>query len=401
MDKKQKIQELLTKGVENVYPTPEFLETRLNSDEKITLYLGVDPTGSSLHLGHAIVLNKLRQFQELGHKVILLIGSFTAMIGDPDKKALRKPLTREEVLDNCKNYQEQASKILDFGGENPVELKYNSDWFDDMTFKQVIELASNFTVQQMLERDMFDKRYKAGTPIYLHEFFYPLMQGYDSIAMDVDGEVGGNDQVFNMLAGRTLMKAVVGKEKFVIASKLLTDSAGVKMGKTTGNMLKLEETGEEMYGKVMSWSDGMIVNGFELCTDYSMEKVNEIKKELENDKFNPRDLKMKLAYEVVKLYQGEEKAKQAELHFINVFQKKDKPEDIIEVKIGADKMNIIEVLNKTKLVSSNGEARRVIEQGGVSVNETVITDIKHEIDLTSEEEIIIKKGKRHFVKVVV
>ncbi len=220
----EKIKELLTRGVANVYPTSEFLEKELTSGRQLTLFTGYDPTGPSLHIGHGITMLKLRQFQDLGHKIIMLIGDFTAMIGDPtDKSAARTRLTREEVLENCKKYQEQASSILNFSGENPVEVKYNNDWLGKMNFADVLELSSHFTVQQILERDMFEKRVTEEKPIFLHEFLYPLMQGYDSVAMNVDGEVGGNDQTFNMLAGRTLMKEIQHKEKFVLTVKLLAD----------------------------------------------------------------------------------------------------------------------------------------------------------------------------------
>ena len=208
---KDKIKELLTRGVETIYPDRKFLEKRLNSGEQLTLYTGYDPTAPTLHIGHGITMLKLRQFQELGHKIIFLIGDFTGMIGDPtDKTSARQKLTREQVLENAKGYQKQAEAILDFKGKNPVELKYNSEWSDDMTLKDAVELASHFTVQQMLERDMFKKRLKDDKPIHFHEFMYPLLQGHDSVAMDVDGEVGGNDQMFNMMAGRTLMKALKG-----------------------------------------------------------------------------------------------------------------------------------------------------------------------------------------------
>ena len=241
-----KINELLTRGVENIYPKPEFLKERLESGDKLKIYLGIDPTGPTLHLGHVSSMIKLRQFQNLGHQVILLIGSFTAMIGDPtDKMAVRKQLTREQVLQNCKNYLDQASVILNFEGANPAQVKYNDEWLGKLNFHEVIELASHFTVQQMLERDMFEKRINDGKPVHLHEFLYPLMQGYDTVAMDVDGEVGGNDQTFNMLAGRTLLKQMKNKEKFVITTRLLVDSQGSKMGKTTGNMIALADSPEE------------------------------------------------------------------------------------------------------------------------------------------------------------
>lgn len=387
------ISELLNRGVENVYPSKEFLEKQLKSGKQLTLYLGIDPTGPTLHLGHANSLLKLAAFQELGHKVIMLIGSFTAMIGDPtDKLATRQPLTRDQVMENCKRYKEQASSILDFHGSNKAELKFNHKWLDKMNFKEVIDLASNFTVQQMLERDMFENRIKDGKPVGLHEFLYPLMQGYDTVAMDVDGEIGGNDQTFNMLAGRTLMKAMKGKEKFVLTNKLLTDSSGEKMGKTTGNMAPLDATPEDKYGAVMSWSDEMIINGFILCTKVPMGKINEIKSRLDNGE-NPRDAKMELAYAITNIYHDDEETKKAQNNFINTIQKKDVPDQIEEVDLAGQ--TIIEVLVKSKLCSSNSEARRMVEQKGVKINDEVVEGN----DSVVKSGDIVKKGKRFFIKV--
>jgi len=391
---KQKIINLLERRVENIYPNLKFLEDRLNSGEQLTLYLGIDPTGPTLHLGHMIQVLKLAEFQELGHKVILLIGSFTAMIGDPtDKAAVRQPLTREQVVENCKKYQEQASVILKFEGDNPAELKFNNEWLDKMSFQDVVELASHFTVQQMMERDMFEKRIKEGKPVGLHEFLYPLMQGYDTVAMDVDGEIGGNDQTFNMLTGRTLMKAMKNKEKFVLTNKLLVDSTGKKMGKTEGNMARLDDTAEDKYGSVMSWTDGMILNGFELCTQepWNEEVENKLKERMEKE--NPRDLKMELAFAITKIYHGEEGAQKAQEHFVNTIQKKDIPEEIEEFDLAGK--TIIEALVESQLVSSNSEARRLITQKGVKINDVAVDDL--EMKVSSGD--IIKKGKRFFVKI--
>ena len=388
----KKINDLLSRSVENVYPTKKFLEDLLKSGKQLTIYLGIDPTGPSLHLGHANSLMKLAQFQELGHKIIMLIGSFTAMIGDPtDKLATRKPLTREQVLENCQKYKEQASAILKFDGENPAELKFNSDWLDKLNFKEVIDLASNFTVQQMLERDMFDKRMNEGKPIGLHEFLYPLMQGYDSVAMDVDGEVGGNDQTFNMLAGRTMMKAMKNKEKFVVTNKLLTDPTGKKMGKTEGNMVCLDDSAQDKFGKVMSWSDEMIVSAFELCTKESMDKVKEVAKRLKDGE-NPRNLKIELAEAIVAIYHGEEEAQKAKENFINTFSKKETPDEMPEFELSGK--NIVDVLVESKLVSSKSEARRTIEQKGVKVNGTVVG-----VECIVNKEDVVQKGKIHFLKI--
>jgi len=388
----KKIQELLTRGVENIYPTKAFLEKELASGRQLTLYTGYDPTAPTLHIGHGITLLKLRQFQDLGHKVIMLIGDFTGMIGDPtDKGAARKQLTRPEILENCKLYQSQAAAILDFGGSNPVEIKYNSEWLAPLQFADVIELASHVTVQRMIERDMFQKRLQEAKPIYLHEFMYPLMQGYDSVAMNVDGEIGGNDQTFNMLMGRDLIKDIKGKEKFVLTGRLLADDSGKKMGKSEGNMIALSDTPEDMFGKVMRWSDGMIASGFELCTTMAMSEVEKIKKDT---KTNPRDHKLLLAYEITKTFLGEKAAEQGKNHFAAVIQDKEKPADISELKPSA--YDIVTVLVEGKLVTSKAEARRAIEQGGVKVD-----DVKVEaIDLVVKRGSVVQKGKRFFVKVL-
>jgi len=395
---KDKIDNLLTRGVENIYPTKKFLGDKLNSNEKITIYLGIDPTGPFLHIGHAIQLRKLSEFQELGHKIILLIGDFTAMIGDPtDKTATRKQLTNEQVLKNCKNYKRQASKILRFEGENPVELKYNREWLGKLNFEDVLNLSSHFTVQQMIERDMFENRMKDGKPIYLHEFMYPLMQGYDSVAMNIDGELGGNDQTFNMLAGRTLMKQMLNKEKFVLTMKLLEDPTGKKMGKTEGNIIALDEEPNEMFGKVMSWTDGMIIPGLELCTDVTTDEIDTLNDQMKKETVNPRDIKMRLANEIVKQYHNAKAAKTAEEYFINVFKEKKQPDEIPELKI--KNTNIIKILVEAKLCSSKSDARRVIEQKGVKINDVVVEDVNLEVK-KDKNGVIIQKGKRHFIKII-
>ncbi|MDP3793611.1 MAG: tyrosine--tRNA ligase, partial [Candidatus Uhrbacteria bacterium] len=330
-----KIDWFLTHAVEHVYPSREALREKLMSGERISVYLGFDPTGPVLHLGHTITLQKLRELQELGHRIIWLIGDFTAMIGDPtDKSAARQQLTREEVLQNCKNYKQQASKILKFDGPNPVEIKFNNDWLGKMSFKDVVDLASHFTVQQMMKRDMFEKRMVDDKPIFIHEFLYPLMQGYDSVAMDVDLEVCGNDQTFNALAGRTLMKEIKHKEKFVLTTKLLTDSSGKKMSKTEGALITLADSPEDMYGKVMSWSDGMIVPGFEICTDATSKEVDAVRQGLKKGE-NPMTLKRELARRIVAWLIGESAADRAAEHFSKMHQKHEKPEEIPVVRVGA------------------------------------------------------------------
>lgn len=402
---KVKIDELLSRGVENIFPSKEKLEELLLSGKRIRLYGGFDPSAPSLHIGNAVLINKLSQFQALGHEVVFLIGDFTGMIGDPtDKKATRKKLTREEVLANCKTYIQQASAYLKFDGDNPAEIRYNSEWSDKITFKDLIEIASNFTVQQMIIRDMFQERIKEEKPIHLHEFLYPLAQGYDSVALNVDLEVGGNDQMFNMLCGRDLEKAISKKEKFVLTTKLLADDQGKKMGKSEGNAVFLDQTPENIYGAVMSWTDGVIGVGFELATKVSIEEIEEIKTKLKDDTVNPRDLKMRLAFEMVKLVHGEEKAKEAQENFVKVIQNKEMPEEIINFQVSVSKLKLVDLLVEVKLSESKSEARRLIEQGGIKIamdneNFSTASDVNQEVEITAKG-IIIQRGKRQFVKVV-
>jgi len=398
MDQDKKIKQVLTRGVENIYPSRGALEQRLKSGKKIRLYCGYDATSPSLHIGHAITIRKLAQFQDLGHEVVFLLGDFTSMIGDPtDKTAARKKMTRDEVLKNVENYQKQASKILNFSGKNPAKVMYNSKWNDKLSFADLIELASNFTVQQMITRDMFQERMKAKKPIYLHEFLYPLTQAYDSVAMNVDLEVGGNDQTFNMLCGRDLMMATKSKEKFVLTTKLLVDSAGKKMGKTEGNAVNLDDNPDQMFGKIMSWPDELIILGLELCTGVLAEEINQIDQEMTQDKLNPRDAKVKLAREIVAVHYGKDKASLAEKEFNRVFQKKEDPSQMPIHKLSAGEYDILDLLLKTKLAPSKSEARRLIEQAAVKIDNQPVKDWQKKIKVKNG--MIINVGKRRFVKI--
>lgn len=386
-----KIDELLTRGVEKIYPSREALEKVLRSGKKIRLYNGIDPTGPFLHLGHMVVLRKLRQFQNLGHHVILLIGDFTGMIGDPSGKSrARKPMTREQLLTNAKTYKEQASKILDFEGKNPVEIKYNSEWLDKLSFADVMRLAGLATYSQVIERDMFQKRIKEGKDIFVNEFLYPLMQGYDSVAMDVDLEVGGSDQTFNMLMGRTLMKKIKGKEKFVLTTPLLAEPGRAKMGKTEGNLIALTEEPNEMFGRIMAWSDRMIIPGFTLLTDTPREEIK--------TNVNPMELKKKLAREIVTQLHSAQAAQEAQEEFERVFQKGETPlYDISIYRIQAGKRNIVDLLVETKLTPSRSEAKRLVEQGGVEVDGVKVLSIKNNVLV--KDGTTVRAGKRKFVKI--
>ena len=400
---KKLIEEVLTRGVEKIYPSYELLEKELLSGRRLKLYCGFDPTAPSLHIGNAISLNKLGQFQALGHEVIFLIGDFTGLIGDPtDKKAVRRQLTKEEVEHNARDYKKQASAYLRFDGDNPAKIKYNSEWNSKLTFADLIELASNFTVQRMIQRDMFQKRLAKEKPIYLHEFLYPLTQAYDSLAMNVDLEVGGNDQMFNMMCGRDLLKIKKGKEKFVLTMKLLTDDQGQKMGKSDGNVVFLNEKPENMYGQIMSWPDGVLGAAFELTTKLPWKEVKNIKQELKQAKVNPRDLKMKLAKEITRINYGSNLAQEAEDNFIKTIQKKEIPTEIPNWLASKKSYLLIDLLVESKLASSRTEARRLIEQGAIKEQSIkgpkVLKDPKQEIKIKSG--LILSRGKLHFIKII-
>jgi tyrosyl-tRNA synthetase len=381
-----------------VYPSLEKVQERLESGERWRIYVGFDPTAPQLHIGHALQLRKLAQFQELGHEIILLVGSFTAMIGDPtDKSATRVQLTQKEVLANAATYKKQAEKIIDFKGRNAAKVMFNHKWLGKMSFSDVVEVSSHFTVQQMSERDMFEKRMEAGKPVYLHEFLYPLMQGYDSVAMDVDMEIGGSDQTFNMLAGRTLMRVMKQKEKVVITTKLLTNDEGKKMSKSEGGFIALTDAPEEMYGKLMAMNDSMILPYFELATEFSLEEIDGMRIQMEQG-VNPRDIKARLAGTIVEMYYDSESAINAASHFDTVFRKNEAPEDLEEVVV-KDPVNIVDLLVSTGLASSKTEARRFVEQKAIKVDGTPLTSLQTELAGTKDG-IVLQRGKRRFVKLV-
>ena len=396
-----RIDEFLSRGIEMAYPSKDFIRAKMLRGERLSMYLGIDPTGPTLHLGHAIPLKKMAEFQALGHQAILLIGDFTATIGDPDKATARKPLTRKEVLANAKFYKKQASTFLKFSGANKAQLKYNSKWLSKMRFADVLNLSSKVTVEQMLKRDMFQKRMSEGRPLYVHEIMYPLLQGYDSVAMNVDGEIGGNDQTFNMLMGRDLSKSILNKEKFVISTKLLVDPSGKKMGKTEGNMVSLDKTAQEMFGKVLSWTDELIIPAFELCTNVSSAEIAEIKKTLENGA-NPKDQKVRLAKEIVTLYHGTRAADEAERNFNNTFAKGEVPDGVQEVLVekGA---SLADVLLKANVIESKSELRRLIEGKAVSeINEaTKGSSVIEDFNFKIEHSISLRIGKKRFIKIKV
>ncbi|MBI2405680.1 tyrosine--tRNA ligase [Candidatus Microgenomates bacterium] len=391
---------LLTRNIAEVLPSRESFEQRLKRGT-IKIYFGVDPSGSVIHLGHAVVLWKLREFQDVGHKVVLLVGDFTGMIGDPtDRTAARKKLTRQQVLENAKTYREQISKILRFSGKNQVEIKFNSEWLAKLSMVEVVELASHLTAQQMLERDFFQQRLKENKPIHLHEFLYPLLQGYDSVVMDVDAEIGGTDQTFNMLIGRTLMKTLKRKEKFVITVPLLEGLDGRKMSKSFNNFVAITDEPQEMFGKVMSLNDNLIITYFKLATQIPDAEIQSIESRVQLNEMSKMDAKKRLAWEIVKLYHGEKYANNARNEFERVFQKRGGAPQQTPFQIEPGKWNITDALVKSGASPSRSDAKRIISSGGTAVvvgGETYHpTSPDQTIEITADT--YIRVGKKRFVK---
>lgn len=378
-----------------VFPSKDKAYEMLHSGRRLTFYLGIDPTGANLHLGHTIPLLLLKNLGKLGHKVILLIGDFTARIGDPSgKESARTALTEKEVKSNMRTYVAQARKIL---GEAGFAVKYNSQWLKKMALEGIIGLTSRVTVQQMIQRDMFQKRMKEEKPIGLNEFLYPLLQGYDSVAMEVDGEVGGNDQTFNMLVGRDLEKEYLGKEKLVFATRLLVDATGKKISKTEGGFIAVNDSPEDVFGKTMkSISDEMIKTVFELCTEKPQTWIDDQQAKAKAGG-NPMDFKKELAHELVRLYHGDKEAERARAEFEKVFSQGQLPENREEIAVKEGE-EIAEVLFNNKLSASKGEAKRLIEQGAVQINEEVIKrwDVKIE---AKDQGGTLKIGPHRFYKI--
>lgn len=390
-NKNNNLEWFLDRWVGEIYPSREALLKALRSSKKMVFYLGIDPTAPHLHLGHSTNFFVLKQLQKLGHKVIFLIGDFTARIGDPTgRDKTRKPLTLKEIKLNCKTYKLQAAKILDFKSEsNPVELRFNGEWLDKLTPNEIIQLAAKFTHGKMIKRSMFQKRLKEGREIFLHEFLYPLFQGYDSVAMDVDGEVGGEDQTFNMLVGRDLMKIYKNKEKFVITTPLLINpKTNRKLMSKTESFIALDLPANEMYGKVMALPDEVIMDCFRLCTEADFQGLEHLP---------PRQLKASLAREIVKIYHGQKAAETAEREFERIFKEKKLPSRVPEVSIKTGPLNILELLTKTGLAISKASARRLVEQGGVRINGEVWRDLKTMVEVKNG--MVVQVGKRKFVKI--
>lgn len=392
---------LIRRGVAEILPEAELvkkLEKSVSSGKPLKVKLGLDPTAPDIHLGHTVVLRKLRQFQDLGHQIIIIIGDFTGRIGDPTGRSItRKQLTDEEVISNAKTYQEQIFKILD---KEKTEVRFNSDWLGKLNFKDVIELAASYTVARMLERDDFKKRFESNQPISVHEFLYPLMQGYDSVHLEADIEFGGTDQKFNLLMGRHLQEHLGQEPQIAIIMPILEGLDGVqKMSKSLGNYIGISESPKDIYGKSMSVPDELMERYYELVTQVPMEEIAQLMAAWKDGSQHPRDLKMRLAFEITALYHGQEAAKGAQEDFIRVFQNKDMPDEIPTIEWpGEESQPLPSLLVALKLATGTSDARRSIEQGAVKVNGEKITDV-HSV-LKKESEMIIQVGKRKFCKII-
>lgn len=391
----RQIDEFLTRSVAAVYPSVDALREVLASGKRIRVYVGIDPTSTYVHLGHSTNYLLLERLHQLGHEIVVLVGDFTAMIGDPDKSSARVRLTKEEVQENLASFKEQIGKVLPFDDTtNPISFRFNSEWLSKLGFGDVLDLASNFTVQHMIERDLFDRRIKEQKPLYVHEFMYPLMQGYDSVALEVDLEIGGTDQTFNMLAGRTLVRRYQDREKFVLATTLLENPATGEalMSKSKGTGIGLNESPNEMFGKVMALPDEGVIQVFVDCTRVPLSDI-ELKKERLASGENPKNLKLELGLEIVTMYHGADAARAAMESWVATFSEKGTPTDIPQYPVDAAS-TLIDALVKHALVTSRTDARRLFEQGAIT---DLATDTKLDdpmMPITAP--LTVKIGKHRF-----
>jgi tyrosyl-tRNA synthetase len=393
--------DVVRRGVVEIIPEDDLvrkIEKSTQTGTPLKVKLGCDPSKPDLHLGHSVVLRKLRQFQDLGHQAILIVGDFTGMIGDPSGRSkTRPPLTLDETRKNGQSYFEQATKIL---STKKIQMFYNSEWLGKMNFADVITLGSKYTVARVLERDDFERRYRAGEPISIHELLYPLAQAMDSVAIGSDVELGGTDQKFNLLVGRDIQREYGLEPQVALTMPILAGTDGVeKMSKSLENYIGISEAPRQIFGKTLSIPDTLIYQYFLLLTNLPGEELETIRRELDDPAMNPRDLKRRLARELVSLYHTRDAARAAEAEFDRIFVKKDVPDDIpeVEVSVANGSIGIISLLTETNMVSSKNEARRMIEQGGVSINGERVSDQNAIISLDSS--LIVKVGKRRFVKV--
>jgi len=377
------IDEVLEKNVAQILPDKEALK-RLMDSKKIRVYLGVDPTGTKLHLGHTIPMRKLQEFADLGHEAILVFGTGTVLVGDPSQRTqTRKKITKEEIEGNIKTWKQQAEKIIDF---DKVQIKQNGDWLLKLTVPAIINIASNISSVQLFKRDMFQKRIKRGDTVWTHEALYPLFQGYDSVAMDVDLEIGGTDQTFNMLIGRELQKKMANREKYVLTTPLISGVDGQPMSKSSGNCIWLDDKPGDMFGKIMSMADTQIEEYWQMLTDLPKEELKKLK---------AIDAKKKLAAEIVKIFHSEAEAKNAREEFERVFQKHQKPQDTKEVKVAKSKWKIVDFLVENNLAASKSAAKRLIEQDAIEIDEKIVKENK--VEFKGGE--VIRVGKKTFARI--
>lgn len=399
-DRGKSIDEIINhRAIDRIYPSNEAFAAVLKSGKRLRVYLGADATGPHLHLGQLTNFFVLKKLQNLGHEVIFLIGDFTARIGDPtDKSAARKQLTESEVKENYQSFKEQVGRVLDLKGKNPLRIEFNSSWLSKMALEKWIELSAHFTNQQMVERDMFQERLKTGKPIGLHEFSYPLMQGYDSVAMDVDAEVGGTDQTFNMLVGRTLVRIYKNKEKFVLTTKLLiSPKTGKKiMNKSEGGLINLDDAPADIFGKTMALSDDSMFAIAELCTELPDERISALCSMMKQGG-NPRDAKLEIAEAVVSAVHGKKDAVTVRENFERLFSKKEIPADVPELQLKTGSVSVLDLVLATGVAKSKGEARRLIEQGGVEADGVVKKDTAEILNLRGGE--VARIGKKRFFRI--
>lgn len=393
--------DLIKRGAFEIIPEEELekkLQDSIKDNKPLNIKLGCDPSRPDLHIGHSVVLRKLAQFQKLGHQAILIIGDFTGMIGDPSGRNITRPaLSLKETRENGQSYFEQASKILD---KKKTKIVYNSEWLSKMNFEDVIKLSSKYTVARMIERDDFTKRFKSGEPISIHEFLYPLAQAMDSVAIKSDVELGGTDQKFNLLVGRDIQREYGMQPQVVLTMPLIVGTDGVeKMSKSYNNYIGISESPQNIFGKTLSIPDKLIYNYFELATDVSNKDLAKIKEKLNDKNYNPRDLKRELAKILVTMYHDKKAAENAEQEFDKIFIKKEIPDEIPEFKINnsENQINILDLITQINFASSKGEARRLVIQGGVSIDGEKISDISEMISLDKEK--ILKVGKRKFIRI--
>ncbi|MEX0736215.1 MAG: tyrosine--tRNA ligase [Bacteroidota bacterium] len=393
--------DVIKRGVSEIIPEEDLirkLERSIKTNQPIRAKLGCDPSRPDLHLGHSVVLRKLRQFQDLGHQAILIIGDFTGMIGDPSGKSKTRPsLTIEETRRNGQSYFEQATKIL----STNVRMEYNSEWLGKMSFADVVVLASKYTVARMLERDDFTDRYKAGEPISVHELLYPLAQAMDSVAIKADIELGGTDQKFNLLVGRDIQREYGLEPQSILTMPILVGTDGTdKMSKSLDNFIGISESPKDIYGKTLRIPDSLIYTYFELASDVPNRELAEIRQQLADKSVNPRDIKRRLARDLVRLYYNVETAAKAEEEFDRIFIQKEMPDEVLEYRLNLQngESTVLNALTATQLAASKGEARRLIEQGGVSIDGVKVTDVN--APLPSKNEFVLKVGKRKFLKII-